>query len=40
LKGGDEVKKVLSKKVLEKEASFWEDMKKVLEKNMIKGCHK
>jgi hypothetical protein len=34
------MKKPLSKKALEKEASFWSGIKKFLEKNSIKGCHK
>jgi hypothetical protein len=32
--------KTLSKKVLEKEASFWTSLKKVMKENPGKACHK
>jgi len=34
------MKKVLSKKALEKEASFWNGLKKALKDNTMKVCHK
>jgi hypothetical protein len=38
--GGGKVKKVLDKKTLEREAAFWGDVKKHLERDLMKGCHK
>ncbi|OPY67973.1 MAG: hypothetical protein A4E63_02141 [Syntrophorhabdus sp. PtaU1.Bin050] len=34
------MKKILSKKALEKEATFWNDVKKALAENTVKACHK
>lgn len=34
------MKKVLSKKALAKEAAFWGDLKKALQENPGKVCHK
>jgi hypothetical protein len=34
------VKKIVDKKILEKEAVFWNGVKKGLDKNTAKKCHK
>lgn len=34
------MKKVLSKEVLDREASFWKSMKKALDKSSVKTCRK
>ncbi len=34
------MKKALSKKALEKEATFWSNVKKAISENTVKACHK
>lgn len=34
------MKKALGKKALDKEATFWNDIKKALAENTVKACHK
>ncbi|OPX97577.1 MAG: hypothetical protein A4E62_01941 [Syntrophorhabdus sp. PtaU1.Bin002] len=34
------MKKILSKKALEKEATFWNDVKKAIAADTVKACHK
>jgi len=34
------MKRPLSKKALVKEASFWGDLKRIMNENPVKACHK
>jgi hypothetical protein len=34
------MKRPLSEKAVIKEASFWEDLKRVMKENPVKACHK
>jgi len=40
MKGGESMRKTLSKRALAKEASFWNNFKKVVKDNPGKLCHK